>query len=177
MRKTSLQVLGCALLATLLASCAGMSDRPKRKKLPGYIVSPTWEGKYSYGLQEDNSRTEVPEGFFSYSDTTIDGKAFFLISLHDPAVDSLALAAAKLYEPLAGSAIAYLQQQGKEGVVADFRGIRNGGDKKSHIQVRDVTGQTAPIIVLWDNLSAGRAAAYVEKLQAAPGLKITFQQQ
>ncbi|ATL49219.1 hypothetical protein COR50_19700 [Chitinophaga caeni] len=171
MKKLLLTCCGLALFTGLLSSCG--PSKPERKKLPMYSEAATWEGPYGYrGIQATEPGNASTAAYFTYADTLVAGQRYAHLNMFNPELDSLALAAAKFYQPMATAAVQLLKQQGISGVVADFRMPNSLGFKQSSFLATDLMGQTAPVIFLWNDASAARAAVFMQTLNTTQGLKV-----
>lgn len=169
MKRSFFAFTGLLVLAGLCAGCEGSTGGPpERKKLPDLAGSPSWEGPY----QQEQEQQEFPSGkLFVYSDTSIDGKTYISLLLHNPAQDSVALALINMYKPMVGSAIGFLQQRGKAGVLLDLRGKAGSREFSASFVTKNRQGLSMPVIFLWDASSGARADLFMERLREIPGVE------
>lgn len=160
------------ILAILLISCQE-GGRPARKKLPEITDGDhSWEADYeqrSFSKQFYEGNTDPYSSYFFYvKDTTVSGKMFLSLAMPDPASDSLAHILLKAYRPMASSAFVMLENQGKQGVLLDFRSDNGGGTRRAEYATKNFQNKTLSLIFLWDNRSSERASLFMNELQYMP---------
>jgi hypothetical protein len=180
MKRLFFKVSLVVTLAGLFAACDDSPGKgPARKKLPSLIEDQSWEGYQGLQLQQEQSgdNATTAQALVAYNDTIVNGKPFIGLSLHNLAVDSMALALVKMYEPMAGTAITFLKQQGKSGAVLDFSNQQTNKPLKATYSTKNSTGQSISLIFVWDAVSADRAAIFMSRLQEVPGIQSKLLQQ
>lgn len=172
-----------SLLVTLVGLFAACDDSPggtpARKKLPQFTQDQSWEGYQGLQLQQEQQGGDATaaQALVAYSDTVVAGKSFIALSLHNPAVDSMALALVNMYEPMAGSAMTFLKEQGKSGAVLDFRSQQVGRALKAEYITKNSLGQSMSLVFVWNVASADRAAVFINRLQEIAGIQTKLLQQ
>jgi hypothetical protein len=174
------------LLLFLLPLCIGMmsckTGRPVRKTLPDQLSGEGFSDKFweNSGSGFGNGTKIAPDLPFYAADTTISGKDFTAIYLRDPQYDSLAASIIKSYEPFANSVLKMIAGQGIKGIVVDLRTTARGNDGQANFRVGRSNAQrleadnspSIDIVFLWDNLSAERAAGFMNILSGSPLLAV-----
>ena len=177
-----LSVLFFFLFPLFIAILGCKAGRPVRKTLPDQLNSDEVEdqfwGNSGFGR---GSGVNIAEGLpFYVADTTVSGKKFTAIYLRNPDFDSLAVSIIKSYEPYAGSVLKIIADQGIKGIMVDFRTTNDGREGQADFQIgknneqRLETGksQSVKLVFLWDKVSAGRAASFMNMLSGSPQLAI-----
>lgn len=163
------------VLAILLMSCQE-GGRPSRKKLPEITdEGNSWEANYEqryFSKQFYEGNTDAYSGYFFYiKDTAISGKVFLSLAMPDPASDSLAYVLLKAYRPMANSAFVMLENQGKQGILVDFRSDNGGSAKRADYTTKNFQNKTLSLIFLWDHRSSERASLFMNELQYMPAVR------
>ena len=141
--KIRLSCVGLGLAVGIFFGCAGGGpNRPERKKMPDLA---SWGSATS------------PTGFLE-------------VALPDPAYDSVAMGLIASYEPFAVPLLTEWAKQEGKGVVVDLRSRRDGGLRADYTIDRP-GAFSIPVIFLWDQASAGRAASFIEVLQTMPSIR------
>lgn len=152
MRPGLLQCVGLGLAVGIFCGCAGGGPaRPERKKMPDLTA---WEANFPF-------HTGVMD---------IGTASFLSVALPDPAYDSAAMGLISSYEPFAVPLLTEWATQEGKGVVVDLRSRPDGGMRADY--TIDRSGAfSIPVIFLWDQASAGRAAAYINVLQSLSSVR------
>ena len=148
MRSGFLPCIGFGLAIVIFLGCAGAGPgRPERKKMPDLTDFPFHTGVIDIGTA-----------------------SFISVALPDPAYDSAAMGLISSYEPFAVPLLTEWAKQEGKGVVVDLRSRPDGGMRADY--TIDRSGAfSIPVIFLWDQASAGRAAAYINVLQSLSSVR------
>ncbi|WEK34863.1 MAG: hypothetical protein P0Y53_20440 [Candidatus Pseudobacter hemicellulosilyticus] len=169
MKQTFLKAVLLPALVACLSGCEGMQGRPERKKLPQLTADESWEGRPAAGTGHE----QYPETFYAYHDTLISGRTYVAVQLQKPTLDTVAMALANAYEPLAGNFLAMLRQQGKSGILIDLRSPGQETAQQAGFQVQHDSGSSLPVVFVWDRYSAARAALLIRRLEQATSIRVT----
>ena len=171
----------CLLFFYFLAGCK--AGRPARATLPDQLDS--------RDISEDSrSRTNTKNNADNYGipglpfyavDTSVNGKSFTAIYLRNAEFDSLAFSIVKSYEPFANSLLKIITEQGIKGILIDFRQNNNDGQGEAKFSIVQDSGNESDInkseplniVFLWDEVSASRAAGFMNELNTSPAITVT----
>lgn len=155
------------------------AGRPARATLPDQSENREFtENQRGNPDKQEGGGYSIPGLPFYAVDTSIEGKNFTAIYLRNPEFDSLAFGIIKSYEPFANSLLKMVTEQGIKGVLIDFR--RNDDDRKGEARFsvanhnEQTLTKTEPlnIVFLWDELSASRAAGFMNELNTSPAVAV-----
>ena len=157
MRSGFLPCIGLGLAVGIFFGCAGAGPgRPERKKMPDLT---------------DWALGASPADFPFHTGVIDIGTASFIsVALPDPAYDSAAMGLISSYEPFALPLLTEWAKQERKGVVVDLRSRPDGGMRADYTVDRS-GAFSIPVIFLWDQASAGRAAAYINVLQSLSSVR------
>lgn len=166
--------LAAAMLITGgLASCAGPSAPPERKKFPMFTDNGAAADIPLYSLTSSDANSGLPFATGSV-DLSADGgiNSYYSIALPNPGYDSLALSLVNNYKPLALSLLSqWAKQSTGKGFIVDLRSSSNNENRQDYSV--QFGGNTVPVVLLWDNNSASRAQTFLNSAQQVPGISIS----
>jgi hypothetical protein len=163
------------LFSGALVSCgAGPSAPPERKKFPMFSDNGQAVDIPLYSLAAPDARSGLPFATGSVDLSTDQGaSSYFSVSLPDPNYDSLALSLVNNYKPLALSLLSqWAKQRNGKGFIVDLRSSSNNASRQDYSI--EFAGNTVPVVLLWDNSAASRAAAFLNSAQQIPGISVSL---
>lgn len=192
MSRILLIVASLWLASILCLACASCQrGRPVRKELPpglsmlpeiGSTVTP-YPSRWSSVTANPSrwSDASISSNYLFYSTDTsilVDGLRhdFLVLAIPDPSRDSVIGSLIESGQSLAPFLLTQLHQLNKAGVVIDLRVSINSPAIRQDYAINSPTLKETnmPVIFLWDNQSAGRAAFYTQFLQQFPGVTCTI---
>lgn len=167
---------------TCLACLSCQRGRPARKELPpGLSMLPEIGSTVTPYPSRWSSASSMSSNYLFYSTDTsllIDGMRhdFLVLAIPDPSRDSTIGSLIAAGESLAPYLLTQLHQLNKAGVVIDLRVSANTPTIRQDYAVNssNLKETNFPVIFLWDDQSAGRAAFYTQYLQQFPGVSFTI---
>jgi len=156
-----LSCIGFGLAVGIFCGCAGGGpNKPERKKMPDLASWGPATGTADFPFHTGDIDIQSGSGTVS----------FLEVALPDPAYDSVAMGLIASYEPFAVPLLTEWAKQAGKCVVIDLRS-RPDGSLRADYTIDRPGAFSIPVIFLWDQASAGRAAAFIEVLQTLPSVR------
>jgi hypothetical protein len=166
--KYSLLIVSSGILFSCSAP-AGKS-RPERKKMFN-LNTRVSAGECTFASAGDG----VQEAPFTMHDVTMSANGirstYLSLALPDATYDSAAIAMALTCKPFAVPLLSQWANQEKKGVLFDLRNNNNKAELRTDYIVQTPGMFSIPVIFLYDRLSAGRMAGFVNVIQSVPALQ------
>lgn len=167
-----------ALLLGFLQGCGPEpGGEPARNKMPELTnLSNGFEGGGS-GFRASKTKDRNEYGLTTVNaDMDIMGERepCVVVSLPSAGMDSVAFILVKTYGVLASPLINEWSKRDRRGVVLDLR--ENAGSSarssKTEYMLKSGTGIDIPVVIMWDQRSASRAASYTQTLEHFSGINL-----